>query len=277
MNFSLHVPKKTDTMISRGDTKGSHMDDKTYVKRVDGGYVAAERMEFQRIIDICIVSAGEIFGDLEMLLNLDTNLFTVTSMSGGCEALVLNRTDFARFLSAKKFPFTLRLMKFLSETKLLGRMASTQGQKVPIFPRLLHRLRQLRIEAPKKRLVIKNNLPDRKKLAPREQKLSTVEELDKNYLRQSFLKDKGPFLKPFTPGTVYFKEIMRKKIEERAKFKGQMSSFKVKEKEEVTYDTINKKLQQSIVENVREAIRTEKVIKKLSLSWNKDKSSLPKL
>lgn len=271
------MPKKKDTMISRGDTKGSHMDDKTYVKRIDGGYVAAERMEFQKVVNISVVSSGEIFGDLEMLLNLHTNIFTVTTMSGGCEALFLPPKDFPRFLSAKKAPFTLRLMKFLSETKLLGRMASTQGQKVPIFPRLLYRLRHVRIEVKKSWHVIENDLPERKKGENRDTKVQTIEELDKNYLRTSFLKDKGPFLKPFTPGTVYFKELMREKQEERASFKGQTSSFKVDENEKETYDSINKRLQQAIVEGVRESIRTEKVIKKLSLSWNKEKNWLPKL
>ncbi|CAG2252012.1 KIF17 [Mytilus edulis] len=272
--IKIHIPKRVDTMVSRGDTQGSHMDEQTYVRRLEG-YIAAEKREFQKVVDICIVSAGEIFGDLELLLDLKADIFSVTAMSEGCEAFVLQEQDISRFLSKRRVPFTFKLMKFLSETKLTGRMSSTQGQKVPIFPRLLYRLRQLRIEVPKQKLTIANNISEKKKISKEDHHLS-VEKLDECLLAKSFLKDKGPFLKPLVPGTVYFKEIMRKRIAKRTGYQGNMSQFNKKFQTEEPKDpskeyvTTNKRLKDSIVKSVREGIRTEKVIKRLSLSWNKN-------
>ncbi|CAC5397385.1 unnamed protein product [Mytilus coruscus] len=267
--IKIHIPKKVDTMVSRGDTQGSHMDEQTYVRRLEG-YTAAEKREFQKVVDICIVSAGEIFGDLELLLNLKADIFTVTAMSEGCEAFLLLEQDISRFLSKRRVPLTLKLMKFLSDTKLTGRMSSTQGQKVPIFPRLLYRLRQLRIHVPKHQLTIVND-PSQKNKITKEDHHHTVEELDENFLTKSFLKDKGPFLKPLVPGTVYFKEIMRKRTTKRTCYQGNMTQLNKWQTEEPKdhskdYSAINKRLKDSIVKSVREGIRTENVIKRLSLN-----------
>ncbi|XP_033761660.1 uncharacterized protein LOC117343427 [Pecten maximus] len=261
----VRLPPVTD----RGQTTMAHH---TYVRRTDG-YAAAEKLVFDRNIELCFVEEGEICCDTEILLGLDTNIFTVTA-STSCELYTLNLKCYEKHI-IKKNPNTINLMKMLVETKLLGRKSTIPGNKIELLPLLLDRLRFVR--------QIHIDLADETNEVGREANISLHESSQEKRGSQKtsnkghalgnkrsegimvewYKKNKAPLLKPVTEGAIYYKDLMQKRAKMREEIRTKCRT------DSAVCQAIRKRVKDAIFMSIKEGIRTDKMVRKIQLQLSK--------
>ena len=245
-------------------TKGCHfpsIDPLTYIRRTDG-YAAAEKILFEKQIDLSIIEEGEVICDCELLLGLEKNIFTVTA-SSACTFYHLEKKVFDRLI-LKKVPHTLTMMKMLAETKLSSRLASTQGKRIPILSPLLLGILNVHIIDPLS--------TERKHLGPH--KTLFIPRLDVTVHRPKdpkmnktdavlidwFIHGKTPtMLQPLMKDAIYQREMMHVRAREREdkRKRGSKNIQPIK--------SLERRVKESFITNLKESVKAENRMKKLSL------------
>ncbi|KAL8598251.1 hypothetical protein ACOMHN_035201 [Nucella lapillus] len=169
--------------------------------RRQGGYAAAEQRMRGRTVDLCSLEKNEIFGDAEMVLDLETNLATLVS-TAPTEVLVLNAKNYERLVS-KKHPHTVRLLLHNVCQKLAARLHSSKASQLPILSRL-HATATV-----KQRHLEGANRTFRTKDGNQQQPSRTDEE---KMLLRMFLQDRVPLIKPFVPDSLYYRQASSAKM-----------------------------------------------------------------
>ncbi|XP_069101581.1 uncharacterized protein [Argopecten irradians] len=265
-DFSSELVVKLPPLNTRG-TMVHH----TQVKRT-GGYAAAERLVFDQNIELCFVEEGEICCDTEILLGLETNIFTVTA-STSCELYTLNLKNYEKYI-IKKNPQTVNLIRMIVETKLLGRKSTIPGNKIELLPLLLDRLRYVRQvhidlaeESKEDGRGVDSSVHDgsqERNANPKSKKhLNTLEnKKSEGIIVEWYKKNKAPLLKPVTEGAIYYKDLMQK----RAKIREDMRSIPT---DTAVCQAIRKRVKDAILVSIKEGLKTDKMVRKLQLQLSK--------
>ena len=165
-----------------------------------------------RQINLCTISEGEMFGDIEMVMNLPTYFHNVTCCTPS-EFYVLNAKNFERLVT-KKYPNTVDTFRLFVETKLKNRSSSLQGQHIPLLKHLLFRVTgEMRTVVPLKSpppIRTSKELPEKSVLF--------------EHLVSLFKENKAELCEPIVPGAVYMREKMREKARYRQKQKQEKMS-----------------------------------------------------
>ncbi|XP_041353721.1 uncharacterized protein LOC121371698 isoform X2 [Gigantopelta aegis] len=158
------------------------------VKRKEG-YAAAEKRLKNKTVDLCCVEKNEVVGDIEVVLNLDTNIGTVVSTTD-TEVFVLNTKNFERLVLKKNIK-TLEKLRNGVLQKLIGRLRIPNARSVPLLAHLFSAANCL---------MLKSESPSHK--------TTTEEATDPKlkHLIELFLKDKVPLIDPFVPNSLYYRK-----------------------------------------------------------------------
>lgn len=235
------------------------MDPLTYIRRIDG-YAAAEKIVFDKLLDICTIEEGEVLCDFELLLGLDINMFSIVSTSD-CTFFHLETKIFDRLIY-KKSPYTLTMMTFLAETKLSRRASSLQGQRIPILKPLLLKLLDLRVVDPiqeEKTEKTKPFVPTPKSVMLPKTPLAPKRSARSRTLIEWFVKGKTPLLQPINKDGIYYRELIQK----RAKFREFARERGPKEYKEVK--SLGRRIKDSYWFNLKEKRKAVNTMKRLKL------------
>lgn len=237
------------------------------IPRRTRGYVAMERLAFDKNIELCFVEEGEVLCDVENLLGIDTNIFTVNAAMG-CDVYTLSRKNYDKIV-IKKNPQTLNLVKMIAETKLLARKDTIPGKKLDILPILLYRLRFV------KAVNVDMETEEREK-ASRKRPALTIDDLPEYMPSRAlqhklelelYKRDRAPLVTPITEGAVYFKEMMHRRAKDRE------TSKKLFPNDSITCKNISRRVKDAIVASVKEGIRTDKMLRKVQLRYSTERAS----
>ncbi|XP_076464268.1 uncharacterized protein LOC143296303 [Babylonia areolata] len=173
------------------------------------GYAAAEQRMRGRTVDLCSLEKNEVFGDAEMVLDLETNMATLVS-TATTEVFVLNAKNYER-LVAKKHPHTVRLLLENVCQKLAARLHSSKASQLPILSGLhaTASAKQRRLQA--------SHRPWRRRAAGKgddhcQRPAATVaEQEEEKSLVRMFLQGKAPLIKPCVPDSLYYREASASK------------------------------------------------------------------
>ncbi|XP_076093294.1 uncharacterized protein LOC143064386 isoform X3 [Mytilus galloprovincialis] len=170
------------------------------IRRTEG-YAAIERRMKERHIDLCSVTAGEVIGDTEILMNLSTYLYTV-KCTANTEVFILDTKNFER-LVGKKNTNTTDIIREYVKSKLKTRMEMKNGPLVPLLPYLHFKLTALTLPVEKPLPPLKNSkhLPNK--------------EYQTKHLLNLFKEGKAELVDPVVPGVHYYKELMLEKAKAR--------------------------------------------------------------
>lgn len=239
----------------------------TQIKRSDG-YAAAERIVFDKKCDLCAVADGEVLDDLETVLGLESHIFTVTCMTK-CEIYSLNTKLYER-LVLRKNPHTLNIITLLCETKLKSRMSSDRGKKIQLFSHLLLQLNNTRVL----NSIEGGNVKDLRKIEPKDEipriKRSKTyvtlkaNDIDANFdlLKKWYLKNRTPFIQPLTIDALYYREMILRKAKQRLTERKRLN---VNKKGDGDYRSLNRKIKDSFVTGLKEAIKVQNTLRRVSL------------
>lgn len=246
---------------------------RTRVRRADG-YAAAEKLVFDRNIELCFVEEGEVCCDTEVLIGLETSVFTVTA-STACEVYYLNLKCYEK-LVLKRNPQTINLIKMLVETKLLGRKSTIPGCKIELLPLLLYRLRFVRHVSEQTDDTTGSDVKTlHRKVHERSQDFDLNHKVIKNDLEPKdsasmvmdwYKKNKAPLLKPVTGGAVYYKEMMHRRAKDREDIRKKFST------ESDVCKAISRRVKDVILKGIKEGIKTEKMLQKVQLRWTRERA-----
>ena len=158
----------------------------------------------------------------------------------------------------KKNPQILKLLKTRAETKLIGRMTSLPGRKVQLLPLLQLQLRFVRINWDKKSEEGANIT----RLSMCE--IKRITGCDGKIVDEQPQEAKAPSRIPkhVIQGPEFYKERMRKRMQER---KEMFENFNGDE--DAICRSLSKNMRDMIVNNVKQRVQVENMIKKYSLSW----------
>lgn len=235
------------------------MDPLTYIRRADG-YAAAEKVMFDKFVDLCNVEEGEVINDFELLLGLEKNIFSVICTSA-CTFFHLEAKIFDRLIY-KKNPHTLSMMKFLAETKLTRRMSSQQGHRMPILSPLLFQILDIRVVDPAEE---KGEAGGKHQLAPAKTSLHLkphpVSKMERanTVLIDWFVHGKTPLLQPINRDAILYRDMIQK----RAKFREAERERGPKELKEVK--SLGRRIKDSYWFNIKEKRRAVNTMKRLKL------------
>lgn len=239
------------------------MDPLTYIRRTDG-YAAAEKIVFDKLIDLCNVEEGEVISDFELLLGLEKNIFTVIC-STACTFFHLEAKIFDRLIY-KKNSHTLSMMKFLAETKLSRRLASQQGHKMPILSPLLFQILDIRVVDPSEERAEGEKTAKASQSAPSKStdslpKLPKVSKMERanTVLIDWFVHGKTPLLRPINKDAILYRDMIQK----RAQFREMLRERGPKEQQEVK--SLGRRIKDSYWFNIREKRRAVNTMKRLKL------------
>ncbi|CAC5414930.1 unnamed protein product [Mytilus coruscus] len=170
------------------------------IRRTEG-YAAIERRMKERHIDLCSVTSGEVIGDTEILMNLNTYLYTV-KCTANTEVFILDTKNFER-LVGKKNTNTTDIIREYVKSKLKTRMEMKNGPLVPLLPYLHFKLTALTLPVEKPLPPLKNSkhLPNK--------------EYQTKHLLNLFKEGKAVLVDPVVPGVHYYKELMLEKAKAR--------------------------------------------------------------
>lgn len=151
-----------------------------------------------RSIVLCLVERGGIFGDMELVTGMRTNMMSVMSVSP-THTFSVSATNVERLI-AKKNPHTMTFLRNGVVTKLINRSSSVQGVHVPLMRHLLFKLTEEEKPKPQRQppLKLTKSLPDSDVLF--------------RHLLESFKENRAELLEPLLPGTVYYKRLMHEKL-----------------------------------------------------------------
>ena len=235
------------------------MDPLTYIRRTDG-YAAAEKVMFDKFVDLCNVEEGEVISDFELLLGLDKNIFSVICTSA-CTFFHLEAKIFDRLIY-KKNPHTLSMMKFLAETKLSRRLSSKQGCRMPILSPLLFQILDVRVVDPNEEKGEAGSKPHgslvKSSTLPKPPPISKVERSN-TVLIDWFVHGKTPLLQPINKDAILYRDMIQK----RAKFREMERERGPKESKEVK--SLGRRIKDSYWFNLKEKRRAVNTMKRLQL------------
>ncbi|RUS89518.1 hypothetical protein EGW08_002706, partial [Elysia chlorotica] len=187
--------KKHDAGGGEGGKAHHHVRSKTPVisaqigVRRKLGYAAAERRLMTKTIDICCIEKDEIIGDVEMVLDLETNTETVIS-TATTTVLVLNTKNYERLVT-KKHPFTVTRLTQWAYNKVSTRSRSSKGMCVQLFQDLEKELQE-RLPRP---------APSAKRV-----EILKEQEVIMNQLVDLFVQGKAPLIQPCVPNSLFYKQ-----------------------------------------------------------------------
>ncbi|KAL5007520.1 hypothetical protein ScPMuIL_016326 [Solemya velum] len=242
-----------------------HMATFTQIKRSDG-YAAAEKIVFEKKCDLCAVAEGEVLDDLEIVLGLETHIFTVTCITK-CEVYSLSTKLYER-LVLKKNPYTLNIIKLLSETKLKSRMSSNRGKKISLLPHLLLQLNNIRVLNVPEGGGVKDLRRIEEVPAPHLNRSKThvnlkADNISANFelLKKWYLKDRTPFIQPVTTGGLYYREMILRKAKLRLIERKRLNL----NKGDGDYRSLDRKIKDSFITGLKEAIKVQNTLRRVSL------------
>ncbi|KAK3600722.1 hypothetical protein CHS0354_027211 [Potamilus streckersoni] len=232
----------------KGGRHLANMEPLSYIRRSDG-YVAVEKIHFDKMIDLCFIEEGEVICDSELLLGLEYNLFNVIC-SSACTFYTLNTRTFDRLIF-KKNSYTLNMMKILTETKLSRRLATSQGKRIQILSPLLFHILNVRVVDP----YVSEKPQDGGNRLQVNQKLNRSETV----LVDWFMKGKTPLLQPITKNAIYYRELIQKRARLRkiARIRGP------KKTEE--YRSLQRRIRDAYHSNYKETLKAQTTMKNLSM------------
>ena len=161
------------------------------------GYAAAERKVLHKNISLCSVEAGEVLGDVETIMGMETHLQTVTSIAP-TEVYYLTAKNYERLIT-KKNPATVDVLREQVIRKLKSRVHTKLGNQIPLLKHVLFKLTD-ELKPVEKRmppLRTSKELPERNTLF--------------NHLLSVFVQNKAQLIEPHVPGAIYYREMMREK------------------------------------------------------------------
>ncbi|XP_071078833.1 uncharacterized protein [Haliotis cracherodii] len=185
-NAAIYKQYKTinaDGSVSKESVTSDHI----RVRRKEG-YAAAERRVMSRYVNVCCVEENEIVGDIEMGLELDTNIGTLIS-TGNTDVFILNGKNYERLVQ-KKNPHTAETLKVEAYRKVCGRLCTTTGAQIPLLKKLQG--------------VLKDMLPHPELYLRRGEHYHRSKELI--HLIDMFLQDRSPLIQPLLPDALYYKQ-----------------------------------------------------------------------
>jgi hypothetical protein len=166
-----------------------------------------------RTVRLCSVEPGDVLGDIELVLGLDTYIQSI-ECSSKTTVYYLSRGNLDRLLGITVPGRVLRGTKLAERTQLtLVAIANHKldyriralrdGVEVPLFNHLLFELNRPEKVAPLPVPEVKaqKELPDRETLF--------------YHVLQAWLQDKAALLEPAVPGGTYYKQLTRDKARER--------------------------------------------------------------
>ncbi|KAK3108775.1 hypothetical protein FSP39_015348 [Pinctada imbricata] len=106
--------------------------------RIEEGYPAIEKRMKEKHVLLCSVQKHEVIGDIELLMNLDTHVQTITC-TANTDVFILDTKNFDRVVG-KKNAATLDIMKEHLKNKLNTRMNMKQGELIPFLKFLYQKL-----------------------------------------------------------------------------------------------------------------------------------------
>lgn len=170
------------------------------IRRTEG-YAAIEKRMKERHIDLCSVTAGEVIGDTEILMNLSTYLYTI-KCTANTDVYILDTKNFERLIGKKNMA-TLETIRGYVQTKLRTRMEMKNGPLIPLLPYLYFKLTEqtLPVEKPLPPLKTSKQLPNK--------------EFQTKHLLNLFKEGKAVLVEPSVPGVHYYKELMLEKAKAR--------------------------------------------------------------
>ena len=181
-------------------SKKSSLLEEVAVRRKEG-YAAAERRRHRRKINVCAVSDGEVFGDTELVMGMESYMQTVKCVAE-TTVYILTAKNCERLIN-KRNPATMDLLKMQVETKIRSRLGTTKAEQIPLFRHLLYRVNCVEKPPPKEIPPLRGtkDLPDKEVLF--------------DHLVDMFKKDKAALIQPLVPGGVYYREMMKEKAKVR--------------------------------------------------------------
>lgn len=231
------------------------MDPLTYIRRTDG-YAAAEKVVFDKLVDLCNVAEGEVITDFELLLGLEKNMFSVICTTA-CTFFHLEAKVFDRLIY-KKNPHTLGMMKFLAETKLSQRLSSQQGHRMPILSPLLFQILNIRVIDPSEDKTETGAIGQHLPTVPKKAKAPKIDRSN-TMLIDWFVHGKTPLLQPINKDAILYRDMIQK----RAKFREFERERGPKEFKQVK--SLGRRIKDSYWFNIKEKRRAVSTMKRLKL------------
>jgi hypothetical protein len=155
----------------------------------------------ERHVDLCSIQDREILGDIEIYNNLNTYMHTV-KCTANTEVFILDTKNYERIVG-KRNTATINIMREYVKAKLETRMNMKQGHLIPFLQFLHFKLTE-------------ESLPQSKPLPPlKTSKTLPDRETMLQQLLQWFRDGKSTVVEPFTPGAVFYKELMKEKAAAR--------------------------------------------------------------
>ena len=236
------------------------MEPLTYIRRTDG-YAAAEKIMFDKLVEICTIEEGEVTSDTELLLGININMFSVVCTSD-CTFFHLDSKIFDRLIY-KKSPHTLTMMKMLAETKLSRRASSQQAQRLPILTSLLLKILDIHVMDPvleeKAEKLEKTFIPIPKTVMLPRTPFGPRSSARSKTLIDWFIRGKTPLLQPINKDAIYYREMIQKraKLREVARERGPKEDKEVK--------SLGRRIKDSYWFNLREKRKAVNTMKRLKL------------
>nr|XP_022306331.1 uncharacterized protein LOC111112810 isoform X5 [Crassostrea virginica] len=170
------------------------------IRRTEG-YAAVEKRMKERHVDLCSIQDREVLGDIEILNNLSTYMHTV-KCTANTEVFILDTKNYDRIVG-KKNSSTLDIMREYVKAKLETRMNMKQGHLIPFLQFLHFKMTE-------------ESLPQSKPLPPlKTSKTLPDRETMLQQLLQWFRDGRSTIVEPYTPGAVFYKELMKEKAAAR--------------------------------------------------------------
>ncbi|XP_064601097.1 uncharacterized protein LOC135467261 [Liolophura sinensis] len=186
---------------------------------------ANKEKKLQRQLELCVIGAVEIIGDLEVIMELGTYTHTAVCTQEA-EVLVLNMKNYERLVQ-KRNPKTIEAIREIVETKLDIRCSRFAERQIPLLRYLLYKLRC--ITHPKK-------VP---------QSVWDKPAVETSWKVANF--HRGPIIDLYGPGTVFHMIRMRDKARRHARARARFLAGGVRNrtqnKREVEKAEVVKKIQ----------------------------------
>ncbi|KAL5008263.1 hypothetical protein ScPMuIL_013844 [Solemya velum] len=160
-----------------------------YVRRKDG-YAAAEKRHWRKNVELCYVILIPIVGDVEHILGLETNMFTLVCVTE-TTVFVLNSKNYERLIQKKNQQSLVKLTRKALQ-KTITRMTSSRGSEVSSLPFFQQKLQEK----------LDNLLNSDRHSEDRDMFLEDLIDL--------FLKDKIPLIEPCVPDSLYYRQKSQK-------------------------------------------------------------------
>uniref|UniRef100_A0A1I8INU3 Cyclic nucleotide-binding domain-containing protein n=1 Tax=Macrostomum lignano TaxID=282301 RepID=A0A1I8INU3_9PLAT len=158
------------------------------------GYAAAEHRQSQRHVEISLIGPGEMIGDIEHGMDLSTYAQSVICVQP-TEVFVLDSKNFERLvLNKRNQAQTLEILARKAETKLMSRVTRALDKQVPLIRNLCHRILE------------SHRAEERRRQKADKERDFDVRDSDMSH----FIPSRGPLIDPYGPGTVFYRNKMKR-------------------------------------------------------------------